>query len=166
MPKPTIATALALSLIASGCAYVAPVSSQLERKAPGEACTPSTAANRDIVLQFYNLGLSGLQPRAAFERFVSPQFVEHKPDVPAGTREGTIDFLEQLIADVPEPHWEILRTVAEGDLVFVHARFTPAAGAPAYAVADVFRLQDCLIVEHWDVVSGPPQQQRNPNPRF
>lgn len=160
------ATALALGVMAAGCAAVTPASDPLERAASSGTCTPSAAANKEIVLQFYNLGLTGLQPRAAFERFVSPQFVEHKPDVEAGTREGTVNFLEQLIAEVPEPRWEVLRTIAEGDLVFVHARFTPAAGAPAYAVADVFRLQDCLIVEHWDVVSAPPEQQRNPHPRF
>jgi predicted SnoaL-like aldol condensation-catalyzing enzyme len=149
-----------------GCAQIAPVTGQPVRDGSGEACMTSAISNRDVVLQFYQLGLLGLQPRAAFERYVSPEFVEHKPDVEAGTREGTVRFLEQLIASVPEPHWQVLRTAAEGDLVFLHAMFTPAAGAPAYAVADVFRLRDCLIVEHWDVVSGPPQQQRNPNPRF
>lgn len=166
MPKPRAAAALTFALVVIGCTHVAPVLGQAAQEGSGEACTSSTDTNRDVVLQFYKLGLSGLQPRAAFERYVSPQFVEHKPDVEAGTRAGAVLFLEQLIANVPEAHWEILRTVAEGDLVFLHAMFTPAAGAPAYAVADLFRLRDCLIVEHWDVVGGPPQQQRNPNPRF
>jgi predicted SnoaL-like aldol condensation-catalyzing enzyme len=97
---------------------------------------------------------------------MTPQFVEHKPDVPDGTREATASFLEQLIHSVPQPRWEVIRTVAEGDLVFLHGRFTPAAGAPAYAIADVFRLENCKIVEHWDVVASPPSEQRNPNPRF
>jgi predicted SnoaL-like aldol condensation-catalyzing enzyme len=77
-----------------------------------------------------------------------------------------VKFLEQLIADVPQAKWEIVRTIAEGDLVFLHGRFTPAAGAPPYAIADIFRLKDCKIVEHWDVVAAPPKEQRNPNPRF
>jgi predicted SnoaL-like aldol condensation-catalyzing enzyme len=51
-------------------------------------------------------------------------------------------------------------------MVFLHARFTPAAGAPPYAIADIFRLKGCKIVEHWDVVAPPPKQQRNPHPRF
>ena len=59
-----------------------------------------------------------------------------------------------------------MRTIAEDNLVFVHARFFPAEGAPAYAIADIFRLRDCLIAEHWDVVAAPPAEQRNPNPRF
>jgi predicted SnoaL-like aldol condensation-catalyzing enzyme len=118
------------------------------------------------VLAFYGGALIERNPRAAFERYASPSFVEHKPDVPKGTREATIVFLENLIASVPRPRWEILRTIAEGDFVFVHARFSPAQGAPYYAIADVFRLQNCLIVEHWDVVAGPPADAANPNDRF
>jgi predicted SnoaL-like aldol condensation-catalyzing enzyme len=122
--------------------------------------------NRQIVVEFYRTGLVGLRPRAAFDRYMSPDFVEHKPDVAKGTREGAATFLEDLIKQAPQARWEVLRTVAEGDLVFLHARFTPAAGAPAYAVADLFRLKNCRIVEHWDVVAPPPAQQLNPNPRF
>lgn len=129
-------------------------------------CRPSAETNRRVVLDFYRTGLIGLQPRAAFDRYVSPDFVEHKPDVEGGTREAVATYLETLVKSAPKPSWEILRTVAEGDLVFLHARFTPAPGAPAYAVADLFRLKDCRIVEHWDVVAGPPERQLNPNSRF
>jgi predicted SnoaL-like aldol condensation-catalyzing enzyme len=51
-------------------------------------------------------------------------------------------------------------------MVFLHARFTPAPGAPSYAIADVFRLHGCRIAEHWDIVAPPPDEQLNPNPRF
>ena len=125
-----------------------------------------TEANRAIVLAFYQEGFVDLRLRAAFERYVSPDFIEHKPDVPEGTRAATIAYLEHLIESVPDPRWEALRTVAEGDFVVLHATFTPAPGAPAYAVADIFRLQEGLIVEHWDVVAPPVAHQINPNPRF
>ena len=130
------------------------------------ACTGSPDENRKVVLAFYTEGLVRLKPRAAFERYMSVDFVEHKPDVPLGTREATAAFLEQLIAEAPQAKWKIERTIAERDLVFLHARFSPAAGAPEYAVADVFRVKRCKIVEHWDVVAAPPKEQRNPNARF
>ncbi|HQU93744.1 MAG TPA: nuclear transport factor 2 family protein [Pyrinomonadaceae bacterium] len=122
--------------------------------------------NRQVVLAFYDQGLVNLQPRAAFERYASEDFVEHKPDVAEGTREATIAFLEGLIKEVPKPTWKVIRTVAEGDLVFLHASFTPADGAPPYAVADVFRLHEGKIVEHWDVVAPPVKQPLNPHSRF
>lgn len=131
-----------------------------------EVCDNSPASNRRIVLAFYTDGLIDRQPRQAFERYMAPGFVEHKPDVPLGTREAAATFLEELIAEMPQPRWDVMRTIAEGDLVFLHARFTPAEGAPAYAIADIFRLKECKIVEHWDVVAPPPKDQRNSNPRF
>lgn len=130
------------------------------------ACDGSTEANRQIVLSFYNEGLVGLQPTVAFKRYMTANFIEHKPDVPEGTRDAAAKFLEQLIITLPQPRWEIVRTIAEEDLVFLHGRFTPAAGAPPYAIADVFRLENCRIAEHWDVVASPPQNQKNPNSRF
>lgn len=130
------------------------------------SCTPTVEASRDLVLSFYRLALIDKQPRAAFGKYVSPDFVEHKPDVPTGGRDAVVDFLEGLLKDLPDARWEILRTVAEEDHVFLHARFTPAPGAPAYAIADLFRIQDCSIVEHWDVVGPPREGQPNTNSRF
>jgi predicted SnoaL-like aldol condensation-catalyzing enzyme len=134
--------------------------------ATATTCQPGTATNRAIVEAFYHQALVEKQPKPAFEKYVSPDFVEHKPDVANGTRDATAEFLDGLIREMPDPKWEVLRTVAEGDLVALHVRFTPAPGAPAYAIADFFRLKDCKIVEHWDAVAGPPKEQVNPKPRF
>jgi predicted SnoaL-like aldol condensation-catalyzing enzyme len=122
--------------------------------------------NRDIVLAFFKEGLEGKQIRQAFEEYVCPNFVEHKPDVEFGTREATITYLENLIQHLPDCKWELIRTISEGDMVVLHARFIPALGAQPYAVADIFRLADGKIVEHWDVIGQPANQQLNPNPRF
>jgi predicted SnoaL-like aldol condensation-catalyzing enzyme len=146
----------AAGLVLASCAHRRPFAS-------GAQCD-----NGAVVVAFYNEALVGdeRQPRAAFERYMAPDFVEHKPDIPGGTRDATASFLEEVIASVPQARWEIVRTIAEGDLVFLHVRFTPAEGAPAYAIADVFRVHDCRIVEHWDVVAGPVADAVNPNSRF
>jgi len=133
---------------------------------PLEHCRDGAGTSRFVVTNFYRQALVDKQVRPAFEGFVSPAFVEHKPDVAGGDREGAIRFLEGLMAELPQAHWEVLRTAAEGDTVAVHARFTPAPGAPPYAVADFFRVADCRIVEHWDVVAGPVDGAANPVPRF
>ena len=130
------------------------------------ACDSSAAANRDLVLSFYRQALIEKQPRSAFEHYVSTDFVEHKPDIPDGSRDAVIEFLEGLMQNLPDAKWEVLRTVSEGNLVFLHARFTPVPGAPPYAIADLFRIEDCAIVEHWDVVGPPREGQPNPHSRF
>ena len=133
---------------------------------PVAKCEPSVATNRKIVTDFYQQALIEKQPGSAFALYMAPDFIEHKPGVPLGTREATAAFLGGLIKAMPNPKWEVLRIVAEGDLVALHARFTPAPGAPAYAIGDFFRLKDCKIVEHWDAVEGPPKDAKNPKPRF
>ena len=153
------AAAAAAALALQGCMTAGSSSPRTE-------CDGSAEANRRIVLAFYNAGLVGRQPQTAFMRYMAPDFVEHKPDVPEGTRQATAAFLSQIIVEVPGAKWEIIRTIAEGDMVFLHARFTPAEGAPPYALADIFRVKGCKIAEHWDVVAPPAKEQRNPNPRF
>ncbi|MES2895486.1 MAG: nuclear transport factor 2 family protein [Pseudomonadota bacterium] len=154
------------SIVLPLASALAAVTLAFPAQAQSGACKPTVESNRQIVLDFYRTGLIELQPRVAFARYMSADFIEHKADVPEGTREAVSTYLAALIKSVPEPRWEVLRTVAEGDLVFLHARFTPAPGAPIYAVADLFRLKNCLIVEHWDVVAGPPEKQLNPHSRF
>jgi predicted SnoaL-like aldol condensation-catalyzing enzyme len=134
--------------------------------AAASACEPSAATNRQIVTDFYRQALIDKQPGPAFARYMAPDFVEHKPDVPHGTREATAAFLGELIKAMPDPKWEVLRVVAEGDLVALHARFTPAAGAPADAIADVLRLYGFKIVVPLDALGGPPENAKNPKPRF
>lgn len=134
--------------------------------AAAAACSPTPAAHRQIVESFYRQALIDKQPKQAFETYVAADFVEHKPDVAQPGREAVASFLDELIKSLPQANWEVLRLIADGDLVALHARFTPATGAPPYAIADFFRLKGCKIVEHWDVVAGPPKEQRNPNSRF
>ena len=148
---------LALTLVASGC-----VSAQRA----SAACLGSAEQNRRIVTEFYTMALVDKQVRAGFEKFVRPDFVEHKPDIEGGNREGAIQFLEGMVKEVPSAQWRVRRSLAEADLVAVHASFTPAPEAPEYAIADFFRLENCQIVEHWDVVAPPAKAKGNPNPRF
>jgi len=133
---------------------------------PLAKCRDGAGSNRFVVENFYRRALEQKQVRSAFEGYVSPTFVEHKPDVASGDREGAIRFLEGLMAQVPQAQWRIVRIVADAEGVAVHATMIPAPGAPAYVIADFFRVADCRIVEHWDVVAGPPASAANPLPRF
>ncbi len=158
MPRAKLATPILLIMSCCGCVHA-------ETKAK-TTCEATTEASRNLVVSFYTEALVKKRVRAAFEQYVSSDFVEHKPDVPAGSRSVVVDFLEGLIKQVPDARWEIVRTVAEKDFVFLHARFSPAPGAPPYAIADVFRIENCTIVEHWDVVGPPRDGMPNTNSRF
>ncbi|MDB5417769.1 MAG: hypothetical protein JWP50_1188 [Phenylobacterium sp.] len=127
---------------------------------------PQATDSKAVVLAFYRLALQDMRPAEAFQRYGAPDFVEHSQDSAGGDTKATVVFLQQLIARSAHPKWEVIRAVAEGDLVFLHVRYLAAPGAPEIAVAEVFRVKDGKLAEHWDVISGPPDKVTNPNSRF
>jgi predicted SnoaL-like aldol condensation-catalyzing enzyme len=48
--------------------------------------------------------------------------------------------------------------------VHSHVRFAP--GTLGNAVVDIFRIEDGLVVEHWDVVQAVPETSANDNTMF
>jgi predicted SnoaL-like aldol condensation-catalyzing enzyme len=50
----------------------------------------------------------------------------------------------------------IARVIADGDLVLVHRRVTSDSDPRGTAYADLFRVRDGKVIEHWDVVQPIP----------
>jgi predicted SnoaL-like aldol condensation-catalyzing enzyme len=48
--------------------------------------------------------------------------------------------------------YENSRIMAEGDFLMLHGRFTNVGQPAAWIVADLVRLEDGRLAEHWDVV--------------
>jgi predicted SnoaL-like aldol condensation-catalyzing enzyme len=85
---------------------------------------------------------------AAAERFWSPNYIQHSAHIEPG-REGLFELVK---ASPPQMRYESALTVANGNHVMLHGRFSNT-GLPAnWIVVDVVRLQDGLLAEHWDVV--------------
>jgi predicted SnoaL-like aldol condensation-catalyzing enzyme len=76
-----------------------------------------------------------------------PDFVTHSPGLPNG-RDAFADAVEN--SPLAGATAEIQHIVAEDDLVMVHLR---VAGT---AVVDILRVEDGLLVEHWDVKQPIP----------
>ena len=125
-----------------------------------------TRTPKETVLAFYRLALSDMKPQQAFAEYMSTDFVEHSADSSGGTAQGTIDFLNGLIKRAPQPKWEVIRSISESDLVFLHVRFTPAPGAPPIAIGEIFRVRGNKITEHWDIVQPASEHSANPRSVF
>ncbi|WP_322618015.1 ester cyclase [Pseudomonas sp. BIC9C] len=105
------------------------------------------AENKAIVLEGFAT-LFNRKDLAAAERFWSPAYIQHSAHVPPG-REG---LFELVAAGSPDMRYECQLAVAEGDFVMLHGRFT-GLGQPAnWVVVDILRLEDGVMVEHWDVI--------------
>ncbi|MGK7869952.1 nuclear transport factor 2 family protein [Falsiroseomonas sp. E2-1-a20] len=58
----------------------------------------------------------------------------------------------RILATGPEARSRIVRSAAEGDLVWLDVHVTPAPDASGSTIVDIFRVADGRIAEHWDVV--------------
>jgi predicted SnoaL-like aldol condensation-catalyzing enzyme len=119
---------------------------------------------KEVVLAFYRSALGEKKPKEAFDRYAASSFVEHSADSPGGTAQSTVAFLNGMIEKLPQAKWEVVRVIAEGDMVFLHVRFTPAPGAPPVIVGEIFRVTGGKLVEHWDIIQHSPEHPVNPNP--
>ncbi len=127
-----------------------------------EDCTMSA---REVVDQFIDLFYVKKQVRQAFETWVHPDYIQHKPTLPDG-REAVISFLEKLIQRFPERKFTIHRVISSEDLVAVHYHSQATPDDLGFAVVDIFRVENCRMVEHWDVVQRVPEESANDNTMF
>ncbi len=129
---------------------------------PQEACDLSP---REVVGEFIELFYEQRKVREAFETWVHPDYIQHKPTLPDG-REPVIDFLEGLLERFPDRIFTIHRVIASDDLVAVHYHSQANPDDLGFAVVDIFRVEDCRMVEHWDVVQPVPEESANDNTMF
>src|SRR6266849_1575565 len=112
--------------------------------------------NKAVVLEAFDT-LFNKRDYAAAERFWSPHYIQHSAHIAPG-REGLFDLIKSL------PHtlkYESGTIVAEGDLVIVHGRFS-GFGAPVnWIAADIVRIEDGVLVEHWDVIQDEATQEQS-----
>lgn len=129
-----------------------------------DAYTERERVNRQVVLAFYEAALNRLDYASA-EKFLGPYYRQHNPGAADG-KEGLRAFLEFLKTHHPQNHSEITQTFVDGDFVIlrVHNRRDP--DSLGNAIVDIFRLEDGLIVEHWDSVQPIPATSANQNTMF
>ncbi|WP_198937948.1 nuclear transport factor 2 family protein [Pelomonas sp. KK5] len=125
----------------------------------------TTEENRKIVERFVDLVYRQKKTREAFEACVSAdRYIQHNPNMPDG-REAAIEMLAPKFS-APGFHAEVLRVLVDGPLAVVHLFARGAPEQRGAAVADIFRLEDGLIVEHWDVLQPVPEQALSRHPMF
>ena len=103
--------------------------------------------NKALVLRAFDT-LFNKRDYAAAERFWSPGYIQHSAHIEPG-RAGLFNLIRGL---PPTLKHEPGLIMAEGDFVIVHGRFSGHGLPKNWIAADILRVVDGLLVEHWDVI--------------
>ncbi|HXO52194.1 MAG TPA: nuclear transport factor 2 family protein [Mycobacterium sp.] len=85
---------------------------------------------------------------AAAEPFWSPTYIQHSAHIQPG-REGLFELVKASPSDM---RYENALVVANGDYVMLHGRFTNIGQPANWIAADIVRIENGLLAEHWDVI--------------
>jgi predicted SnoaL-like aldol condensation-catalyzing enzyme len=117
---------------------------------------PHDRSNADLVVKAAT-ELWGKTDSTALGRYFMDPYPQHDPFVPSG--------LAAMKMGVDASHMDpmfsytIVRTIADGDLVTLHGRYTGTGVKPSVAF-DMYRVANGKLVEHWDCV----QDEATSNP--
>ncbi|APW39569.1 hypothetical protein RD110_22075 [Rhodoferax koreense] len=109
--------------------------------------------NKAAVLEAFDL-LFNKRDYTAAERFWSDSYIQHSAHIPAG-RAGLFDLVRLLPQTLV---YENNLIMAEGDFVIAHGRFSGHGRPAAWIAADIIRLENGKLAEHWDVLQDEATQ--------
>jgi len=112
--------------------------------------------NKALVLAAFDT-LFNKRDYVAAEKFWSPHYVQHSAHIAPG-RDGLFNLIKSI---PPTLKYEPGTIMADGDFVIVHGRFS-GFGAPVnWIAADIVRIQDGILVEHWDVIQDEATEEQS-----
>jgi predicted SnoaL-like aldol condensation-catalyzing enzyme len=119
--------------------------------------------NKALVLEAFDT-LFNKRDYAAAERYWSPNYIQHSAHIAPG-REGLFDLIKGMPSTLK---YEPGTIVAEEDFVIVHGRFSGFGQPVNWIAADIVRIEDGILVEHWDVIQDEAtrEQSKSVNPMF
>ena len=112
--------------------------------------------NKRLVLEAFDT-LFNRRDYAAAEKFWSPNYTQHSAHIEPG-REGLFNLIKNLPGTLKWTHGVVL---AEDDFVVVHGRYS-GHGLPApWIVADIVRIENGVLAEHWDVIQDEATNEQS-----
>lgn len=112
--------------------------------------------NKALVIEAFDT-LFNKRDYVTAERYWSPDYIQHSAHIEPG-RDGLFNLIKSIPPTLKYEHGTI---VAEGDVVVVHGRYS-GHGLPAnWIVADIVRIKDGLLIEHWDVIQDEATEEQS-----
>jgi len=105
--------------------------------------------NKATVLEAFD-SLFNRRDYAGAEKFWSPDYIQHSAHIPPG-RDGLFNLIK---ASPPSLRYEHGLIMAAGDFVIVHGRYSNTGLPVNWIVADLVRMENGVLAEHWDVIQN------------
>jgi len=101
----------------------------------------------------YLEGIRDGKVREAVTKYTGDRYTQHSTGVKDGI-EGFVDFFEPFIKRNPKRDIQIIRSIVDGQYVFVQAFQNLNDGEAKWVTTDFFDTdENDKIIEHWDVIS-------------
>jgi len=116
--------------------------------------------NKALVLDAFHTLFNKRDYKAA-ERYWSPNYIQHSAHIEPG-REGLFNLIKSL---PPTLKYESGTIAGEGDFVIVHGRFSNFGLPVNWIAVDIVRIEDGILVEHWDVIQDEATKAKSKSGR-
>ena len=118
--------------------------------------TATEDANKALVIEAFDT-LFNRRDYARAEAYWSPDYIQHSAHIAPG-RTGLFDLVKSLPAELRYEHQLV---VASGDHVILHGRFSNHGQPANWVVADIVRVADGKLAEHWDVIQDEADETQS-----
>ena len=107
----------------------------------------SPEQNKALVLDAFDT-LFNRRDYDAAAKLWSENYIQHSTHIEPG-RAGLFNLIRSL---PPTLRYENVLAVAEGEYVILYGRFSGNGQPRAMVVADILRIENARLAEHWDVI--------------
>ena len=112
-------------------------------------------SHEEILRNFYDEVFNHHNAEAAVN-YMRADYIQHNPGVGQGCNAFIAAFKEKF-QKVPLFHLEIKRIIVQDDMAAVHLRASGLPDGSESVVCDIYRFEDGLLAEHWDVLMPIPK---------
>lgn len=127
------------------------------------AQTSLVNTNKQIVLNFYN-GLFGDKDSTVIDKYVVEDYIQHNPNVADGKEAFKQAARKWNIYHTPKKKIDVVKVIADENYVVLHIR--EPWQDKVFSLVEIFRLENGLIKEHWDIRQQVPATAQNNHPMF
>lgn len=105
---------------------------------------------KELIQCFYEEFFNGHDVQSAV-KYVREDYIQHNPGIEQGRR-ALMTAFEEKFKKEPEFKLEIKQIMEDEDMVAVYLKNVNREGHTKCRVVDIYRFEDGLLAEHWDVL--------------